>query len=65
MYELYVEVFRVTAWRDDAVYATKSDGCQWVSKETIDGNRPRTTNVIYAAASDHFAQTNMTIRIKR
>jgi hypothetical protein len=64
-YEVYVEVFAIQMWRDDAVYRTKSSGCRWMSKKVVDNNLPGLTNIIYAAASDEFASNNMTIRRKK
>lgn len=64
-YESYVELWRITAWRDGCVYATESLGYRWVAGETVKANRPADTSLIYTAADDDFARHNMTIRVKR
>jgi hypothetical protein len=64
-YEVYVEVFYIQMWRDNAVYRTESGGCRWMRKEIVDANMPTLTNVIYAAANDEFANNNMTVRRRK
>ena len=61
-FELYLEEFEVTAWKDGAVYKTKSLGARWFLQNSIDANKPSKTNRLYVAASDDFANSNMTIR---
>lgn len=64
-YEVYRERFRVTEWRDGCVYHTQSEGCGWFDADVVTANRPGATNILYVAASDDYAQTHSTIRIKR
>ena len=61
-YEVYVEEFHVTEWKDGAVYETESFGHKWIPEEVRNNNIPRESNIIYAAANDEFAKNNMTIR---
>jgi hypothetical protein len=61
-YELYMEKFRITMWRDDSVYMTESLGCGWFPEEVVKDNRPRITGVMYVSANDTFAHWHMTIR---
>lgn len=61
-YEQYVEAFEVTEWRDGCIYGTKTLGCGWFPTARVKANIPRDTNIVYVAASDEFAQNNMTIR---
>ena len=61
-YEQYMEKFRITEWRDGCVYATESLGCDWFPAETVQGNRPGSTGIMYVAASDDFARTHASIR---
>jgi len=61
-YELYMEKFRITEWHGDTIYRTQTLGCDWFPAETIDGNYPHYTGFMYVAASDEFAQNNVTIR---
>ena len=64
-YEVYMELFRITQWRDGCVYRTESEGCAWFRKALVDANRPAETNLMYVAASDEFAATHSTIRLAR
>jgi hypothetical protein len=64
-YEVYVQVFYIQEWRDDSVFKTEPGDCRWMSKDVVDENRPRLTNIIYASANDEFAKNNMTIRVKK
>jgi hypothetical protein len=64
-YEVYVELFQITMWRDGCVYATESRGCGWYPKTLTDANRPAATWLMYVAASDEYAQTHSTIRLAR
>lgn len=50
-FEVYMEKFQVTKWRDGCVYDTRSLGYGWFPKSVVDANRPVETNIIYAAAS--------------
>ena len=61
-YEVYMEKFLITMWRDDAVYRTESKGCDWFLDSVVKANKPRLTNGMYVAASDKFAETHSTIR---
>jgi hypothetical protein len=63
--EAYREKFEITEWRDGCVYATRSLGCGWFDVDEMNANRPAETGVMYVAASDEFAQNNMTIRKKK
>lgn len=59
-YEYLREVFKVTEYRDGAVYKTKSRGIEWVS-----GNAPK--GIIFAPLSEDWLKQNnypMTIRKK-
>lgn len=62
-YELHVEKFEVTAWRDGCVYESRSLGCGWFTDAEIDANRDK--NIMYVAASDEYARNNSTIRKAR
>jgi hypothetical protein len=62
MLQFYREKFQVTSWKDDAVYKTKSLGCDWFDEDTI-LNKPK--NILYVAASDKFARENSTVRRKK
>lgn len=64
-YEVYVEKFIIDEWRDGCIFRTASQGYGWFPKVEVDNNKPRETQVIYAAASDEFANSNMTIRVKK
>ena len=57
-----MEKIRITEWKDGCVYRTASEGTGWFSDRVLEANYPLETNVIYIAANDHFAKTNMTIR---
>jgi hypothetical protein len=61
-YEEYRELFRITEWRDGCVFRTESLGYGWFPQAEVKANRPAESDLIYAAASDEFAQTHMTIR---
>jgi hypothetical protein len=64
-YEVYVQRFRITEWRNGAVFRTEPLEHGWHDKSVADANRPRESGIIYAAASDDFARTHMTIRVKK
>lgn len=65
-YEVRRELFRVTEWRDGAVYKTESLGYAWFDEKMVKDNNPAETNLIYAAPSTKgpFAG-QMNIRRKR
>ena len=63
--ELYVEKFQVAERRDGCIYRTRSLGHEWLAEATIKDNRTAETNIIYAAASDEFARSHMTVRLKK
>jgi len=65
MFEVYVERFLITEWKQGCVYKTKSTGCYWKPESEVKANRPGMSGVIYCAANDEFAQNNMTIRKAR
>lgn len=50
-YEVLREVFRVTEWRDGAVYKTESQGIGWYDEAVVKANRPADTNLIYSPPS--------------
>lgn len=62
-YDVYREVFRITEWRDNAVFATVSLGYEWIPEWKTKQNNPGITNIIYAAPSDEFSKTHCTIRV--
>lgn len=64
-YEVYVQPFLITEWRDGCVFRTQRQECGWHDKSVVDANRPRESGVTYAAANDAFAQANMTIRKRK
>lgn len=64
-FEVYMELFRITQWRDGCVYRTESLGCSWFPKAVVDANHPAGSNLMYVAASDEFAATHSTIRLAR
>lgn len=64
-FEVYVEKFQITKWRDGYVYATQSLGCGWFPTAEVNGNEPRRTNITYVSASDEYACTKSTIRKAR
>ena len=64
-FEVYIEVVYIQEWRDGAVFRTESGGCRWMPKDIVDANVPSVTNVMYVAATDEFAMSNMTIRRAR
>jgi len=59
VYEVWREVFRITEWRDGAVYRTISEGHRWVDHGV---SPPR--GYIYAPPSEDPPNTAMTIRRK-
>jgi hypothetical protein len=61
-YELYMEKFLITMWRDGTVYRTESQGCGWIPERVYIDNKPSKTNVMYIAATDEYARTHMTTR---
>ena len=61
-YEQYMEQFRITAWKDGCIYRTETLGTGWFPSAQIAANQPAVSGIIYAAASDEFAQTHSTIR---
>jgi hypothetical protein len=63
-YEVYVEIFDISEWRCGFVYRTVSRGCDWVDTNVVDANKPANSGIIYAAATDEYAQTHATIRRK-
>lgn len=64
-FEVYQELFVITAWRDDAVYRTDSQGHGWFPESVVKANRPRSSGLIYAAPSDEFSRQNSSIRVRR
>lgn len=64
-YEVYRELFRITAWRDGCIWTTQSLGCRWFPKRTIQANIPTESSLLFTAASDAFARDHMTTRIAR
>ena len=64
-FEVYVETYEITEWRDGCVYATASRGYAWHDKAAVDANRPAETGIVYAAASTDVALTHQTIRLAR
>lgn len=62
-YEVYMEKYRITEWRDGCVYRTESLGYGWFDAE--EAKAPQDKNIRYAAASTEVALTQMTIRRKR
>lgn len=62
-YEYYQEKFQITArFPTGEVKTTKSLGCDWFHQDEISGNKSWETNIMFVAASDDFANTNMTVR---
>jgi hypothetical protein len=65
-YELWREKFRITEWKDGAIYDTKSEGAGWFDEEVIVSNIPRITNLLYVADSDKSPnKPGVTIRHKK
>jgi len=62
---VYVQPFLITEWRDGAVLRTEAQEHGWYDEAVVQANKPRESGVIYAAANDEFAQTHMTVRIKK
>jgi hypothetical protein len=65
MYELYRAKFEITQWKNGAVFRTKWLKTGWFDAKIVDENKPRETNIMYVAASDEFANNNMTMRKKK
>jgi hypothetical protein len=65
VYEVYRARFQVVEWKEGAIFRTKSLGTGWFPESEVEANRPRDTSIIYVAASDEFARTQMTIRLKK
>jgi len=65
-YEVYRVRWRITEWRDGAVYKTEQIDEGWFDGETVKANRPGETDIIYGPVStDHPMARQMTIRAKR
>jgi len=62
-YELYREKFKITEWRDGAIFRTASEGLEWFDEDVVKGNVPKETDVLYAPPSTSFE--GMTIRHKK
>ena len=50
-YEVYKEVWKITEWKDGAVYRTESVGSGWFLEAVVKANRPAVTNLIYSVPS--------------
>lgn len=61
-YELYREKFRITEWKEGAIYKTASEGCHWFDQELVENNIPSDTQVLYVAPS---TSSNVPITIRR
>lgn len=48
-YEVLREVWRITEWRDGAVFKTERQGIGWYDEATVKANRPADTNLTYTA----------------
>jgi hypothetical protein len=57
--------FRITEWKDGAVFRTEHVETGWFAEDETTANRPSETEILFIAPSDKFSQENMTIRIKR
>lgn len=64
-YDVYREKYKITEYRDGAVYRTESQGVGWFPMEDVDANVPAISGIGYVAANDEFARTNMTIRTRK
>jgi len=64
-YEVYVQPFLVTEWRDGCVFRTKPQEHCWLPESAVKGNRPQESGTVYAAPSDEFSRSHMTIRIRK
>jgi hypothetical protein len=62
-YELYMAIHHITARKDGAIFHTQLIGNEWVDEDIVTANDSTETNIIYIAASDDFANSNMTIRV--
>jgi hypothetical protein len=63
-FELYREKFRITEWKDGAIFKTVSEGCEWYDEEFVKANRPRESNLMYIVPST-TEKVLTTIRIKK
>ncbi len=61
-FEVYREKVQITQWQDDAIYRTRSLEVGWFPEAEVKANRPRESGFMYVAATDDFANNNMTIR---
>lgn len=62
-YEILMEKFIITEWKDGTVYRTESRGLEWISGEDLKNNTAADTGIIWAPAPlDYKGQT---IRTKR
>lgn len=62
-YECYVEVYRITEWRDGCVYKTERVGFEWVEADT-----PAPCGFVHSPPSTTWVQANPnlpTIRRKK
>lgn len=51
-YELHRELFRITAWRDGAVFRTERAGVGWFDEQVVRDNHPAESGVIYTCVSN-------------
>lgn len=47
-FELYRSQWRITAWKDGAVYKTELVKTDWFPTDAIENNRPAETNLTYS-----------------
>jgi hypothetical protein len=65
LYDVYVSKHKITGYREGAVYSTLLLETGWFPQEDVNANIPDISGILYAAASDEFASTHMTIRTRK
>ena len=65
-FEVFKERWRITEWRDGAVYKTKKVDEGWFDDAVVEANRPAETEIIFVPpGSDHPMARQQTIRVKK